>query len=128
MVMEQKIDKTKVARAVVAKIEEDWDTSTIKSKHIVGFEHPNPLSIKGKDEKYTPDIIASHKHGTSVYEIELDDTYTVDKWKIFSLYARKNNGNLFLVIPDYLRKSVKETITENKINAGIIYFNTDLAG
>lgn len=123
--MAQVIDKTMVTRAVISKIEEEDNPQKIKAKHVVGYDSPNKVSIKGNDEGYTPDIAVVYDNSTTVYEIELNKSVSVDKWRALSLYARKNNGNLYLVVPDYLKEPITEKITEKEINAGVIYFNTE---
>jgi hypothetical protein len=121
--MAQTLDKTMVTRAVIIKIEEERKPKKIKTKHVLGYDSPNKISYKGKEEGYTPDIAAVFDNGTNVYEIELNKTMPVEKWRILSLYARKNNGNLYLVVPDYLKEPIKEEIKDKDISAGVIYFN-----
>ena len=122
--MEQAIDKTMVARAVVAKIEDETKPKSVKTTLIKEYEEPGKISLKEKNESFTPDITALYDKSTSIYEIELTDQVSIDKWRLFSLYAKKNNGSLFLVVPDYLKDTVKKEIEDENINAGIIYFNT----
>lgn len=123
--MTQAFDKTMVTRAVISKIEEEENPQIIKAKHVKGYDSPNKVSIKGNNEGYTPDIAVVYDNSTTVYEIELNKSVSVDKWEALSLYARKNNGNLYLVIPDYLKGPIKEKIAEKDINAGVIYFDTE---
>ena len=118
------INKVMVTRAVISKIEEDKKPKEIKAQHIVGYDNPDKIAIKGKAEGYTPDIAAVSDHETSIYEIELERNISIDKWRTFSLYARKKNGNLFLVVPDYMKETVKKEITDSKIKAGVIFFDT----
>jgi len=123
--MEQAIDKTMVTRAVISKIEKERKPKNIKTKHVIGFESPNKISIKGRNEEFVPDIAAVFENSISVYEIELNKTMPVEKWRSLSLYARENNGNLYLVVPDFLIEQIKEEIKEKGINAGVIYFKTE---
>jgi hypothetical protein len=122
--MAQTLDKTMVTRAVISKIEDERKPKAIKAKHVIGYDSPHKVSIKGKEQGYTPDIAAVFDNSTMVYEIELNKSMPVEKWRVLSLYARKNNGNLYLVVPDYLKEPIKEEIKEKDINAGVIYFNT----
>lgn len=122
--MEQAIDKSMVTRAVISKIEEETKPNKIKAKHVKGYDSPAKISSKEKNEEYVPDITAFYDTTTTIYEIELKEELSVDKWRLLSLYAKKNNGNLFLVVPDYLKDNVKREIKDKDINAGIIYFNT----
>ncbi len=122
--MAQALDKSMVTRAVITKIEEERKPKAIKTKHVIGYDSPNKISLKGKDEGYTPDIAAIFDNSTTVYEIELNKTMPVEKWRMLSLYARKNNGNFYLVVPDYLKEPITQEIKEKEINAGVIYFDT----
>jgi len=119
------IDKTMVTRAVIIKIQDDRDPEIIKATHIKGYDDPEPIYIKGDDKGYKPDIVAVNNDEINVYEIELNDQMPVEKWRLFSAYARKHNGNLFLVVPDYLKESIKNEIKEKKIPSGLIYFDTE---
>jgi hypothetical protein len=121
---EKAIDKTMVARAVVSKIKDETKPDQIRAKELNEYESPNGISLRGKNEVYAPDIAAVYKDKTHVYEIELNKHVSVDKWRLFSLYAKKNHGNLYLVVPDYLKENVKKELVDNDINAGLIYFNT----
>ncbi len=118
------IDKTMVARAVISKIQDETKPEVIKAKHIKEYDMPSKISIKGENNGYIPDIAISFKEKTHVYEIELDKKMATEKWRLLSLYAKKNNGNLYLVVPDYLKEDIKKEIQDNNINAGLIYFNT----
>lgn len=123
--MKQTIDKTMVSRAIVTKIKEDRDPLNIQAKHIKGFGMPEKVKIKGNEDGYTPDIAAVYDKETHIYEIELSKDLTTDKWQLLSMYAKRNNGNFYLVVPDYLREPVKKELDSKDINAGIIYFNTN---
>lgn len=123
--MLHEIDKTMVTRAVISKIREEKSPKAIKAKHLISFDNPMKISLKEKNEEYTPDIAAIFDDSTTVYEIELNEIMPVEKWRVLSLYARRNNGNLYLVVPDYLKDPIKEKIKEKEINAGLIYFKTE---
>jgi hypothetical protein len=119
------IDKTMVTRAVIIKIQDDRDPELIKATHLEGYADPDPIYIKGEDKAYKPDIVSVQKDVINVYEIELNDKMPVEKWRLFSAYAHKHNGNLFLVVPDYLKESIKNEIKDKKIPSGLIYFDTE---
>jgi hypothetical protein len=121
---EENVDKKMVARAVIQKLQDEGSPKEIKTNYLAGFKSPERVMIKGTDVVFIPDIVADYGKETCLYEIELSDDIETDKWKWFSLYAKKNNGNLYLVIPNWLRKPVKQKLNEQHINAGIIYFNT----
>ena len=121
---EIKINKSMVSRAIISKIQEERDPKNIYAKHVKGFKSPEKLKLKGNDEDYTPDIEVEYEDETHLYEIELEQSHHTDKWRLFTLYAKNKRGNLFLVIPDYLKPFIKKQIAENNINAGILFFET----
>jgi hypothetical protein len=118
------INKTIVTRAVIIKIKDDENPDVIKATHIQGYDDPDKIGNKGNDEGYKPDIVASKENETNIFEIELDDQMPVNKWRLFSEYANKNNGNLFLVVPDYLKESIKKEMQKQQIRSRLIYFET----
>jgi hypothetical protein len=120
------IDKTMVTRAVITKIKNDWNPQMIKAQHLKDFNDPETIYIKGnkKERGYKPDIIALNETQTNIYEIELNKQMPVAKWRLFSNYARENNGNLYIVVPDYLKEEIKKEIQEKDIYTGLIYFET----
>jgi len=113
-----------VSRAVIKTIQEERNPNTIQAAHVKGYDSPGKISVKGVDEEYVPDIAAIFDNSTTVYSIELNESMHAEKWRVLSLYALKCKGNLYLVVPDYLKESIKEEIKEEEINAGVIYFNT----
>lgn len=123
--MLQGIDKAMVSKAVIAKIKEETEPNTIKAKHIADMETPNKISLKHENEGFVPDIAAEYNKQTSYYEIELEDDFESNKWRLFSLSAKNNNGSFFIVVPDFLKEKVKNKLDENDINAGLIFFNTE---
>ena len=89
MNQQREIDKTMVARAVISKIQDESNPEHIKAKYIKEFEVPGKVTIKGRDGGYAPDIAAEFPKVTDVYQIELNNDMPVDKWRLFSLYAKK---------------------------------------
>ncbi len=121
---EERIDKETIVNALIDNLLEEKHPEEIKTSYIDKYENPAKLKIKGSDEAYTPDVAVSFGDSSNLYEIELDDNFQINKWKLFSLHAQKRNGNLYLIVPEWLRDSVKNELTSQKINAGIIFFNT----
>ena len=119
------IDKTVVTRAVIIKIQDDRDPDLIKAKHIKGYDDPEIIYNEKKDKGYKPDIVSFNKNEINIYEIELNEKMPFEKWLLFAEYAKKNNGNLFLIMPDYLKEPIKEKIREKEIPTKLIYFTTE---
>jgi len=123
--MTQRMNKTIVSRAIISKIEIENHPKEVRTKHVMGYETPNKILVQGNDEGYVPDIAAFYDDETVVYEIELNKAMPIEKWKSLSMYARKNHGRFYLVVPDYLKEEIKAEMKENEVNAGLIYFNTE---
>lgn len=119
------IDKEMVSRAVIKKIRVDLNPETIKAKHIKDYDNPRAILQKGSKKGYRPDIITVKRDEINIFEIELDDKMPVEKWKLFSSYASKNNGNLFLVVPENLKEIIKKEIKSNLIASRLIYFEAN---
>ena len=119
------INKSMVSRAIISKIEDERNPNEIRTKHVVGYKSPLAVFDKKNDKEFTPDITAIFENETIIYEIELDTQMSVVKWQTFSSYARKNNGSLYLVVPNILTERVKGVLDKNEVNAGIITFATE---
>ncbi len=123
--MAKKINKTLVVRAVISKIKDDRAPDKIEVKELEGFDTPDKIPSNVKDDGLIPDVAVHYGKVLNIYEIELEDTMDAEKWKLMSLYLKKNKGHLFLVVPDYLKEKIKGELEKSKINAGLIYFNTE---
>jgi len=121
---EERIGKEMVVNAVIENMLEKKEPEEIKTPFIDKYKSPSGLKIKSTNETFVPDITAKFGESSNLYEVELDDDFQVNKWKLFSIHAKKKNGNLYLIVPDWLRESVKKELTDQNISAGIIYFNT----
>jgi len=118
-------NKTTLTRVIISKVLDGKNPETIKAAHVPGYENPDKVFDTDSDKAYVPDITASIDNQTHIYEIELENkNMPVDKWKLFSNYARKRNGNLVLLVPDYIRQDVKKELSNSNIPAGLIYFDT----
>jgi hypothetical protein len=118
-------DKSTILRVMIQDIEKKKHPMEIKTDHLKNYNSPEKLTLKGRQEIHKPDMVVVFDKETHLYEVELDKKMKPDKWKLYSLYARKNHGNLYLIVPDWLRDPVKERLKEENINAGLIYFNTN---
>ena len=119
-------DKSTILRVMIQDIEKKKHPMEIKTDHLENYNSPGKLTLKGKSGIHKPDMVVVFDKETHLYEVELDKKMKPDKWKLYSLYARKNHGNLYLIVPDWLRDPVKERLKEENINAGLIYFNTNI--
>jgi hypothetical protein len=113
-----------VVQALIGKIKKDNEESKIKTDLVEGFRKPDKI-IKKNDEKsgYVPDVMAESDGRVDLYEIEMHErNYTLEKWRLFSLFSRKTNGSLNIVVPKSNLDTLKNMLDDNKIHANIIYY------
>jgi len=122
--MSKNVDRTMLVKAMISKIMDDANPDAIKAKNISDYEMPGKIILDDTGETYIPDIVIRKNDSTSLYEIQLEKPLPVNKWHNLSVYARQKNGNLYLIVPETIKESVKKEIKQNQINAGIIYFTT----
>jgi hypothetical protein len=123
LIMETTTIKSSVERAIIAKLQEERNPEKIKAQHVLGFDTPIKLKTQGDQEiSHIPDIEVNYENETHLYDIVLDKKEATGRWKLLSQYARKNNGNLYLVVPEKIKDAIKKSISENDINAGILFF------
>jgi len=118
------IDKTMVSKAIISKIRNDRNPKEIRAVHLEEYKSPEKISLNSDKESFVPDIEAVYEKENIVYEIELDDKIAVNKWRTLSKYARKSNGNFYLVVPRKLKEFIKKELDKNAVNAGLITFGT----
>ncbi|MEA1888073.1 MAG: hypothetical protein U9N72_12780 [Bacteroidota bacterium] len=119
--MQQNINKEMVSLAVVTEIKND-NPQRISAEHIEKYEKPESVPATETGNTYTPDMLVYYERGIDIYEIELENNKAVDKWKSFESFAKENNGYLYIVVPEDIKKAISNLIISENINAGIIYF------
>jgi hypothetical protein len=125
--MEKKAENGKkkiVVQALITKIENDHQSTEIKTRIVEGYERPERIAVKDSDhEGYMPDVISESNDWTNLYEIELDEkNYILEKWRLFSLFSKKAKGNFSIVLPKDKLEQVKNMLQSNNIKARLIYF------
>jgi len=124
MVANQNVNKEIVVQAIIETIEKNHENPDIKALYVKGFESPNKIITKGNEDKgYTPDVMYSEDDITELYEIELDKQVELRKWKLFSLFTKKQKGHLNIVTHQGNLPHFRELLKTNNIkNAKLIYF------
>lgn len=92
---------------------------------IMGFKNPYKIGWKKSDKGYYPDVIGASKKITHIFSVEtklLDKVpkKDLDKWRMFSLYAKANNGNMYLVAFKPSIQIIQRTIKELPTNLKFI--------
>jgi hypothetical protein len=126
--MEKKTQNGKkkiVVQALITKIENDHQSTEIKTRIVEGYARPERITMKDSDQEgYMPDVISESNDWTNLYEIELDENnYILEKWRLFSLYSKKAKGNFSIVLPKDKLEQVKNMLQSNNIKARLIYFS-----
>lgn len=124
METKQNISKEIVAQAIIETIEKKDKNPEIKALYVKGYETPSKIVTKGKEEKgYTPDVVYNNEEFTELYEIELNKKVELNKWRLFSLFTKRGNGNLNIVTHEEYLPHFRELLKTNSIkNVKLIYF------
>jgi hypothetical protein len=119
----KEVNKKLVVQAIIEKIEDESENAEIRTSLVQGYEVPGKIIPKGQQEKgYYPDLISHQGRKTELYEIELTPESNLEKWRIFSLFSKKEHGTLHLVIPEVHLPFFRAQLTTHNIHAKLIYF------
>ena len=88
---------------------------------ILGFESPYAIGMKNSEKGFYPDVIGEKDGVIDLYSIETKIDIKVSKkdierWRLFRIFAKANNGNLFIAGTPHnlnLIKKSLETIPNN---------------
>ncbi len=85
---------------------------------------PDEIFLKNSDKGYLPDITAFKDGVKHIFEIETEDTITIEeiknKWTIFSMFAEKRFALFIAVVPNGFKKKASEYINELGISAIVV--------
>ncbi|CAN5222911.1 hypothetical protein BH23BAC1_BH23BAC1_26600 [soil metagenome] len=91
---------------------------------ISDYEDPAPLTKKGTEKSFIPDITARTSQGKSYFEIVPKSTSNiknlVDKWTLLSSLAQHRNGTFFLLVPHGKLSFTNKLIEKHSISADIL--------
>jgi len=91
--------------------------------HLEGHSEPPKLVKAGSDKGFIPDMTASLENNTHIFEIELKNSFDIDKWKLFERYTTNKGGKFIILTPAENKKEVVKAMQENAINANLILIN-----
>jgi hypothetical protein len=82
---------------------------------IIGFETPFVIGLKNTDKGFQPDVIIVRNDNIDLFSIETNIEKKVSKtdferWRLFRIFAKANNGNLFLAGNAHNLKIIKNSI------------------
>jgi hypothetical protein len=89
-----------------------------------GFDQPERVKWESGDKGVLPDMLAKARDKTYVFEVEdtevsLDEDL-VDRWRLLSAHARRNGGDLYLIVPQDNVSKVRSSLTESNVSAQIL--------
>lgn len=91
---------------------------------ISDYDNPAPLTKKGTEKSFTPDITARTSQGKSYFEIVPKSTTNIknmiDKWTLLSCLAQHRNGTFFLLVPHGKLSFTNKLIAKHSISADIL--------
>jgi hypothetical protein len=127
IIMQNKADLGKkkiVAQALIQKIETDNTDSQIRTHIVEGYRKPERIVLKDTmQEGFVPDVMAETTGKKDLYEIELNEhQYTLEKWRLFSLYCKKSKGSFSIITPKEKLDHIKNLLDVNQIHARLIYY------
>jgi hypothetical protein len=118
------INKEIVAQAIIEKVQNENVNANIRTNLMEGYGRPDEVFIKGnKRIGFTPDVLLKTDDSTEFYEIDLDQDFKLEKWKLFSIYLKKQGGTLNIVTPEKNLQLLRTFLNANKIDARILFFS-----
>lgn len=116
-------EKDVVLNAVLSEIKKE-DYKTIETGFEDDYAFTKKVVWKENEEGYIPDIVVEFDDGIrNIYEIELEEDFSIDKWNLFSMYARKHKGEFYIVLPDWIMEKAKDEIKKHNIShVHLMYF------
>jgi hypothetical protein len=119
----KKIHKKHIVQAIIDKYEKDSDQVRFHTNLLQGYEKPGRVVLKGSDSPgYTPDVVMEGPDRVELFEVETGKHYFPDKWRVFSLFSTKVNGNFNIVTHEEQLPQLREFLDMNKIDARILYY------
>jgi hypothetical protein len=120
----KKVNKELIVEAIIEKYKKDYDQVNFQTGLLQGYENPGKVILKGNDsEGYTPDVVMESPERVELFEVEMGEKYHPEKWRLFSLFTNKQNGNFNIVTPEEQLPQMREFLDMNKIDAKILYFS-----
>ncbi len=123
MTYKKPVSKEIVVQAIIDSIENEDGHVDIKARYLKGFETPEKIIRKGKDQEgYTPDVTVQDEDRIELYEVVLDEKVELDKWRLFSLFTSKGKRHFNIVTPEEQLPRVRDLLKSSHISARLIYF------
>lgn len=89
-----------------------------------GFTTPGKIQWDEKDEGIMPHIVAEHQGAVHIFEIEtrdeVDPDSVGDRWRLLSVYAKRCNGDFYLLIPEKKEDDFQRVFDEISVQPKIL--------
>jgi hypothetical protein len=117
------VTKEQVAQAIITQLEEQDNKISIKTGLFKTYKSPPKIIQKSINAAYYPDIQITTSDGhINIYEIELNTKINIEKWRVFSLFTKLKQGELFIIVPEPNLSAIKRIIVENNFkNIKLMY-------
>ena len=92
--------------------------------NISGYDQPERVKWEPGDKGVLPDMTAEAKEKTFVFEVENRvqnvNESLIDRWRLLSAHARRNGGDLYLVVSEDNVQDIRRSLANEKVSARIL--------
>lgn len=89
-----------------------------------GFTSPSTVKWDDNHDGVIPHITGEHDGSVYVFEIETcqasDPKKKSDRWRLLSVFAQRNKGSLYLVVPESKEGYIKKVVNEMDVNPSFL--------
>ncbi|MCY1722730.1 hypothetical protein OU798_20440 [Prolixibacteraceae bacterium Z1-6] len=107
------LTKEEVVQAVITQMKAYDEDILVETKLLENYKAPDKIAWKSTGVGFFPDLkITISAEKIMLYEVELSNKINIEKWRLFSLTARKENGDFTVVVPESMIGRVETIIAE----------------
>ena len=119
----KEVRKDVILEALIDEIMNNSETEPeLKTNIIGGYKKPQKIRKSGSENSFIPDLVVERDNRSDCYSIEFDENLDKQKLQILYAFARQNNGDLFVVLPEDKKKEIKDKLVDCQVSANIIKF------
>ncbi|WP_346855458.1 hypothetical protein [uncultured Draconibacterium sp.] len=107
------LKKKEVVQAVITQMKAFDEDVLVETKLLENYKIPDKIVWKSTGVGFFPDLkITIPSEKSMLYEVELSTKINIEKWRLFSLTARQQNGDFTVVVPECMIGRVETIIAE----------------
>lgn len=107
------LKKEEVVQAVITQMTAYNENVLVETKLLENYKIPDKIVWKSTGVGFFPNLkITIPSEKIMLYEVELSTKINIEKWRLFSLTARQQNGDFTLVVPESRIGRVEAIIAE----------------